>query len=149
MSKAIVAVLMILLGACVGMPTEPRPEFPRRAAPPPGQYEIALLAGISGRLAIVDGCLGIAADYERDPAFVTLVWPANAVLETGPAGWQVENRDTGERVQLGGKLIGSGGFSGGLDAESLRDYNRMLTSKLSANCAAKGVFSLNRDFRPG
>ena len=137
------------LAACATLHAMPRPEFAQRASPPPGQYEIELLAGLSGGLAVVDGCLGVSSRFGNDGSFSTLVWPGNASLESSPEGWRVRNRDTGETIGIGETIVGGGGFSGPFDAQLLREYNRMLTSDLSEKCAAKGVFSLNKDFRPG
>lgn len=144
------AALALLSAGCASLAASPAPEFSQRAAPRPGQDEIELLAGLEGRLAIEDGCLGVSAFRGDRADFVTIVWPWNAALESAPGGgWQVRQTQSGAIIPVGAAIRGGGGFGGTFDDAWLRDYNRHLTRKLSARCAAKGTFALNRDFRPG
>lgn len=149
MRKPICASVALAASACVTPLPVGAPEFPQRAAPPEGQYEIELLAGFDGRLAIKDGCLGATSSRGNDDFFVTIVWPANAKLERTGSSWRVRNEANGETIAIGQRINGGGGFRGDLGEDEVREYNRMLTRKLSPECAAKGTFGLNRDFRRG
>lgn len=143
-----------ILAACAASSMWPRPELAQRPAPRPGQHEIELLAGIEGTLATGGGaegrsCLGIIPAHAEAPSFVAIVWPSNARAVRVDGKWGVENGATGQTIAIGDRLRGGGGFAGKFDADSLRSYNRSLTSTLSAGCAANPVFILNRDFAPG
>lgn len=151
MRKMIIAVLAFatLVGCSTSWKTA-KPEFTQRAAPGQGQSEIELLARIEGTLAIDydSWCLGVITAGGNGTQFTTIVWPSNAELQWASGRWQVENTQTGETIIVGSKLRGSGGYLGDFDAQSLRRYNRFLAENLSADCAAKGAFVLNREFRP-
>lgn len=151
MVRTIVLILALALSGCVTAPVAiAKPEFSQRAAPRPGQDEIELLAGLRGRLSIEDGCLGVKAVFGNDhESFTTIVWPWNARLEPSGASWRIVNVQTGASIAVGQVIDGGGGFGGGADATELRAFNRYLTRDLSAKCAAKGFFTLNREFRPG
>lgn len=149
MRLPICATIALAASACVTPLPVGAPEFPQRAAPPAGQYEIELLAGFDGRLAIEDGCLGATTSRGNDGFFVVLVWPSTARLERDGSSWRVRNEANGETIAVGQKIKGGGGFRGDFGAGEVRDYNRMLTRKISAECAAKGTFGLNRDFERG
>ena len=137
------------LAGCVTTTAMPRPEFAQRAPPRAGQDEIELLAGITGTLAIQDGCLGVLVGGLEEPLFTTVVWPWNAELERDGSNWRVRNVQTQQTIGLGEELEGSGGYASPSDRESLSRYNRFLKHDLSTVCAAKGTFSLNRGFGPG
>lgn len=145
---ALAAIASVALTGCATTRFPPRPEFSQRPKPPEGQYEIELTAGFNGRLAIEDGCLGFVGDFGEIERFTTLVWPWNARLERSATGWQVRRTDNGTVFLVGGPLVGGGGFLPDLTGDELRRYNRSLTRKLSPECAAKGAWTLNRDFRP-
>ena len=145
-----VAAFFIATGCATTSEAVSQPEFSQRAASRPGQDEIELLAGLRGRLAIQDGCLGVTAIRgDDDESFTTIVWPWNARLELSGAGWRVVNVQTGASIEVGQTISGSGGFGGNPDSAELRAFNRYLARDLSVRCAVKGFFTLNRDFRPG
>lgn len=139
----------VALGGCAAIDPERPPEFSQRPKPPAGQFEIELTAGFAGRLAIEDGCIGFVARFGETERFTTLVWPWNARLERAATGWQVRRTDNGAIFAIGGPLVGGGGFLPDLSTEELRRYNRSLARPLSRVCAAKGAWTLNRDFHPG
>lgn len=151
MFRAIFQSATLALTGCVTASVAiPEPEFSQRAAPRPGQDEIELLAGLRGRLAIEDNCLGVTAVRgDDDQSFTGIVWPWNARLEPFGGSWRVVNTQTGATISVGQVLKGGGGFGPGRNASELREFNRYLTRDLSARCDAKGTFSLNREFGPG
>ncbi len=108
-----------------------------------------LFAGIEGHLSIDENnCLGVVGLRGDVDSFTTIVWPSNARLVHASGRWRVDRTDSDEAIEVGALLRGGGGFRDLSNPAELRDYNRFLTSKLSARCA-KRTFGLNPDFSRG
>ena len=145
---AAIVILSLVLSGCATVWTDGL-NLAQRAKPPEGQHEIELLAGIAGRLAERDGCVGLERDYGDGPFFTTIVWPWNVELRGNRADWSLMNTITGERFAPGDTVIGGGGsFSVETDTE-LRRMNRGLARNIAPACARFGAASLNKDFRKG
>ena len=140
--------VLLTMSACV-TPIGGGLELAQRPKPKDGQFEIELLAGMSGTLAEREGCIGLELIYREGKPFVTIVWPWNVEIERSLGSWTLRDTLTGTVYAPGDVIEGGGGFFGIEGDLDRRRYNRGLVRKLSAKCAAYDIATLNRDFTKG